>query len=658
MSTRQRGVKRSIDGAGGNNFVFAPNVDLNAGPNATPSGPPPLGASANVGDGNSNAFPAAPMNNPGDASANVPVSVVGAGASAKKNDRRHRCNLCGKLFNRPSSLKIHLTTHTGERPFPCPYPGCGRAFNVSSNMRRHFRTHNGGGQAGQGAPASTPELSAQQQQQQQTQQGAQPWNVNMYNPSGGGTQAPRARAKRSKAGDVNGNDGETSEGADVDGGSQAVIPQSMPPFPPFPTPGAYPGFPPPFMNIPGLPGMPEIPGLPDMHSLQGVPMGMQMMPIEMAFPVDPALTGQKAVGDPDADAEGDEDGDEDADGENDGDGEGEGDTEGTNRPQLTHSTSNTRASTDEAKARTSARVQAKAKVPGASPAATRGRGRPPKATTAPNTSQQQVQFRQILVPVSVPLSGDPAQAARIAQQYQQQYAQYAKYAQYAQYYMQQQQAQAQTQAQAGQASTSHLPPLAPPQQATMTVTSVQRPGPATSAERTTPAAPQSNTETGEPVGRSVFVHWGPKNDTGSKDGKDKIESHQHEESAMATLAESAASLSASEAAKANEASTDKHATGTGSKATDSPNAVGTEDAGMLGEQSKQDSLQGGWAKTPDAPGPGSSPVADGDGIADMDVDEPGDAEDARKTGSPASPRKRGLVENTSTYEALISYASL
>ncbi|KAL5512155.1 hypothetical protein ACEPAG_3440 [Sanghuangporus baumii] len=644
MSTRQRGVKRSIDGAGGNNFVFAPNVDLNAGPNATPSGPPPMGASANVGDGNSNAFPAAPMHNPGDASASVPVSVVTAGANAKKNDRRHRCNLCGKLFNRPSSLKIHLTTHTGERPFPCPYPGCGRAFNVSSNMRRHFRTHNGGGQAGQGAPASTPELSAQQHQQ--TQQGAPPWNVNMYDPAGGGTQVPRVRAKRSKAGDANGNDGETSEGADIDGGRQGVIPQNMPPFPPFPTPGAYPGFPPPFMNIPGLPGMPEVPGLPDMHNLQGVPMGMQMMPIEMAFPVDPALTGQKAVGDldADADAEGDEDGDEDADGENDGDGEGEGDTEGTNRPQLTHSTSNTRASTDEAKTRTSARVQAKAKVSGVSPATTRGRGRPPKASTAQSTSQQQVQFRQILVPVSVPLSGDPAQAARIAQQYQQQYAQYAKYAQYAQYYMQQQQAQAQAQAQAGQASIPHLPSLSPPQQTTMAVTSVQRPGPATSAERTTPAVPQSNaghTGTGEPVGRSVFVHWGPKNDTGSKDGKDRAESHQHDGSAMATLAESAASLSASEVAKANESSTDKHATGTGSKAGDSLTAVGTEDAGMLGEQSKQELLQGRLAKTLDAPGPGSSPVADGDGIADMDVDEPGGVEDAGKTGSPTSPKKRG-----------------
>ncbi|KAF5343669.1 hypothetical protein D9758_014688 [Tetrapyrgos nigripes] len=57
------------------------------------------------------------------------------------NDRRHVCTLCNKRFNRPSSLKIHMNTHTGATPFRCPYPGCGRSFNVNSNMRRHYRNH-------------------------------------------------------------------------------------------------------------------------------------------------------------------------------------------------------------------------------------------------------------------------------------------------------------------------------------------------------------------------------------------------------------------------------------------------------------------------------------------------------------------------------------
>ncbi|TDL14547.1 hypothetical protein BD410DRAFT_757160 [Rickenella mellea] len=62
-------------------------------------------------------------------------------SSDSSGDRRHCCPHCGKRFNRPSSLKIHVNTHTGVKPFACPFPGCKRQFNVSSNMRRHFRGH-------------------------------------------------------------------------------------------------------------------------------------------------------------------------------------------------------------------------------------------------------------------------------------------------------------------------------------------------------------------------------------------------------------------------------------------------------------------------------------------------------------------------------------
>ncbi|KAF9003486.1 hypothetical protein BDZ89DRAFT_1146051 [Hymenopellis radicata] len=57
------------------------------------------------------------------------------------DERKHTCKLCAKKFNRPSSLRIHMNTHTGATPFRCPFPGCGRSFNVNSNMRRHFRNH-------------------------------------------------------------------------------------------------------------------------------------------------------------------------------------------------------------------------------------------------------------------------------------------------------------------------------------------------------------------------------------------------------------------------------------------------------------------------------------------------------------------------------------
>ncbi|KAF9269720.1 hypothetical protein L218DRAFT_285526 [Marasmius fiardii PR-910] len=56
-------------------------------------------------------------------------------------DKKHICTTCNKRFNRPSSLRIHMNTHTGATPFRCPYPNCGREFNVNSNMRRHYRNH-------------------------------------------------------------------------------------------------------------------------------------------------------------------------------------------------------------------------------------------------------------------------------------------------------------------------------------------------------------------------------------------------------------------------------------------------------------------------------------------------------------------------------------
>ncbi|PBK90341.1 hypothetical protein ARMGADRAFT_296209 [Armillaria gallica] len=58
-----------------------------------------------------------------------------------ERDRKYVCTVCNKRFTRPSSLRIHVNTHTGATPFRCPFPGCGRGFNVNSNMRRHYRNH-------------------------------------------------------------------------------------------------------------------------------------------------------------------------------------------------------------------------------------------------------------------------------------------------------------------------------------------------------------------------------------------------------------------------------------------------------------------------------------------------------------------------------------
>ncbi|KAI8609408.1 hypothetical protein BC830DRAFT_1054687, partial [Chytriomyces sp. MP71] len=53
--------------------------------------------------------------------------------------RRYMCNVCSKRFTRPSTLRTHMNSHTGERPYPCPSQGCEWKFTVLSNLKRHMR---------------------------------------------------------------------------------------------------------------------------------------------------------------------------------------------------------------------------------------------------------------------------------------------------------------------------------------------------------------------------------------------------------------------------------------------------------------------------------------------------------------------------------------
>ncbi|XP_055626214.1 zinc finger protein 182-like isoform X1 [Toxorhynchites rutilus septentrionalis] len=61
--------------------------------------------------------------------------------SAKEGRILLKCEKCEKTFASRHRLKVHVLTHTGERPFPCPY--CQKTYRESAKLRIHIRNHTG-----------------------------------------------------------------------------------------------------------------------------------------------------------------------------------------------------------------------------------------------------------------------------------------------------------------------------------------------------------------------------------------------------------------------------------------------------------------------------------------------------------------------------------
>lgn len=56
-------------------------------------------------------------------------------------EKPFKCRICERQFSQSSSVTTHMRTHNGERPYKCKV--CSKAFADSSTLTKHVRTHTG-----------------------------------------------------------------------------------------------------------------------------------------------------------------------------------------------------------------------------------------------------------------------------------------------------------------------------------------------------------------------------------------------------------------------------------------------------------------------------------------------------------------------------------
>ncbi|XKL60535.1 hypothetical protein PGB90_007592 [Kerria lacca] len=69
----------------------------------------------------------------------IASSIVYSDGNLGKEKTVHRCNICNRGFLNKSNIKVHLRTHTGEKPFRCEV--CGKAFRQKAHLIKHAQIH-------------------------------------------------------------------------------------------------------------------------------------------------------------------------------------------------------------------------------------------------------------------------------------------------------------------------------------------------------------------------------------------------------------------------------------------------------------------------------------------------------------------------------------